>query len=192
MSEHEFLDWLNQEPRMIKENPDKSLYVPISCVQEDLMTGFRGNTKFELIREVIGKGSMVGVGRLHYKLPHTNEWVWQDGSASLPFKASLRLDFPALGSHIMLNAAKKIGRRFGQLLNRDKDDAPIDLPVTQVEKTVDKEKERMELVLKDCKTKQELETFHMVVPKNLKKLYNSLLKSLPDETTSDTDTDKTN
>jgi hypothetical protein len=121
-----YLDWLNEHPRIVKQNPDGSDYVPISCVQEDLMEGFFGHTKMELLRETILSHGLSGVGRLHYKHPVTGEWLYQDGSASIPFVMGMRLDFPRLGSMILLNCAKKIGNRFGQKLNRDQDDSPIE------------------------------------------------------------------
>jgi hypothetical protein len=113
------LSWLNSPPREIQKNDDDSEYVPIQIVQEDLQEGFKGQTKFELLREVVTKDWIYGVGRLHYRDPVTKEWLSQDGSAAVPQRGNLRLDFPALGAHILLNAAKKIGKRFGQELNRE-------------------------------------------------------------------------
>lgn len=117
--------FVNAEPRIVKDNPDGSQYVPISTVQEDLYELFFGQTKFELLRESFHKEDLSGVGRLHYLHPVSNEWLFQDGSASIPFQKGMRLDFPSLGSHILLNCAKKIGRRFGMFLNRDREDAPV-------------------------------------------------------------------
>lgn len=127
MSEEEYYDYLNKEPVVTKTNPDGSYYCPISYVQEQLMQLYRGNTKFELLRENIGTKGSYGVGRLHYKVPYSGEWLFQDGSASIPHDKGMRLDFPALASHIMLSCAKKIGKVFGRDLNRDIEDAPIQL-----------------------------------------------------------------
>lgn len=121
-----YLDWLEESPRIVKDNADGSEYVPISCVQEDLMTGYGGNTKMELLRERYHSEGLSGVGRLHYKHPVTGEWLFQDGSASIPFSKGMRLDFPSLSGHIVLSCAKKIGKRFGRDLNRDIEDAPFD------------------------------------------------------------------
>jgi hypothetical protein len=125
-AEKKYINWINEDPRIVKLNDDNSEYVPISCVQEDLLIGYNGYTKMELLREAYHSEGLSGVGRLHYKHPITGEWLFQDGSASIPFNKGMRLDFPSLAGHIMLSCAKKIGRRFGQMLNRDKDDSPVD------------------------------------------------------------------
>ena len=126
MTEQEYNSWLNELPRIVKQNADGSEYVPISCVQEDLFVGYGGYTKMELLRESYHSEGLSGVGRLHYKHPISGEWLFQDGSASLPFQKGMRLDFPNLSSHIILSCAKKIGVRFGRDLNRIAQDAPID------------------------------------------------------------------
>lgn len=117
--EKEYLSWLNELPRETKQNPDGSWYVPISIVQEDLLHGYRGSTKFELFQSYNTAGYLFGTGRLHYRHPGDHEWLFQDGMASIPYTGNHRLEYPALGAHILLNAAKKIGIRFGQQLNRD-------------------------------------------------------------------------
>jgi hypothetical protein len=113
----------------IKQNPDGSLYLPISYIQPLLYEIYQGYTKMELIRETIHGKGITGVGRLHYKHPISNEWLYQDGSAGLPHGYGLRLDLPSLGTHIMLNAVKKIGNCFGQSLNRDREDLPVEQEV---------------------------------------------------------------
>ena len=129
--EQDYLNWLNEPPRVIKQNDDGSEYVPISCVQEDLLEGYKGNTKMELLRESYHSEGLSGIGRLHYKHPISGEWLFQDGSASIPFNQGMRLDFPSLSGHIMLSCAKKIGPRFGQKLNRDlEDDQVLNEPLT--------------------------------------------------------------
>lgn len=117
--EKEYLSWLNEDPRETKQNPDGSWYVPISIIQEDLLSGYRGYTKFELFYITSTEGFLYGTGRLNYRHPVSLEWLSQDGMASISYTGNHRLEYPALGAHILLNAAKKIGIRFGQQLNRD-------------------------------------------------------------------------
>lgn len=134
MTKAQYLKWINEDPRVIKDNSDGSKYVPISCVQEDFMTGYGGNTKMELLRESYHSQGLSGIGRLHYLPPGSKEWLFQDGSASIPFDKGMRLDFPKLSSMIMLSCAKKIGKRFGQHLNRDIEDQPMDASDTFIDK----------------------------------------------------------
>lgn len=112
------LAWLNKEPREVRTNPDKSLYVPIHIVQADLLEMCQGRTSFEILSTTENHEWLSGCGRLHYVDPISKEWLFQDGMAAVSNTGNLRLDYPALGAHILLNAAKKISSRFGQNLNR--------------------------------------------------------------------------
>ncbi len=117
--QQKYLAWLNKEPREVLLAPDKSAeYVPIQIVQEDLLEGYKGQTKFEIHLYQAGEGWWYGSGAIHYRDPVSKEWLFQAGQAAVPKSKSFNLDFPALGAHILLNACKKIGKRFGRDLNR--------------------------------------------------------------------------
>jgi hypothetical protein len=78
---------------------------------------------------------------------------------------------------ILLSCAKKFGRVFGRDLNRAKDDAP--LPIIKIEKPEQStEEKRMQLLIEDSTDAKELESYRLVIPKNLKKQYESKLKQL--------------
>ncbi len=173
--ENDYLAWLNQEPRIKKENTDGSEYVPISCVQEDLFFGFCGNTKFELLRENLHNKGLVAVGRLYYQHPISKEWLHQDGSAALPYMGGLHLDFPNVHARVLLSCAKKISRRFGQALNRDLEDAPIDI-IEEIDGETPEVK-RMRLLIEGSKTMEELAGYKKQVPKQLLPHYMMKLKS---------------
>jgi len=179
-NENDYLTWLNENPRVVKENPDKSEYVPISCVQEDLFFGFGGNTKFELQRESLHNKGLVAVGRLYYKHPFSGEWLFQDGSAALPYMGGLHLDFPNVHARVLLSCAKKISRRFGQMLNRDLEDAPIVVPVDPMEgiDELSPLHKRIVKMISQSKTLVELATYKKDVPKELMPTYMNKVKEL--------------
>lgn len=163
--------YINSEPRLVKENPDNSKYVPIGTVQEDLYEIYNGLTQFELTRESYHKGGLSGVGRLYYFHPVLKIWLFQDGSSSVPFVMGMRLDFPNLGSRILLSAAKKIGARFGQKLNRDKEEQTLyyDNPEPTAEE------KRWIKMIDDCKTTKDIERYKENIPEEMKYYYDQKL-----------------
>lgn len=89
----------------------------------------------------------------------------------------LPLATPKAASMAFKNAARKIGKLFGNSLNRGLDEAI--LPEVQIEKeTPDRAEQRYKILIDDCKTKEELKTYQFVVPANLKDYYNQKMKSL--------------
>jgi hypothetical protein len=166
--------YISADPRIVKQNVDGSDYVPITIVQEDLFEVYNGLTKMELLRETFHKGGLSGIGRLHYFHPVLKIWLFQDGSASIPFMGGMRLDFPNLGSRVLLSAAKKIGKRFGQLLNRDREEQTLyfDNPEPTVEE------KRWMAMINDCKTTSALEKYKEQIPEEMKGYYEQKLIKL--------------
>lgn len=133
-----YLDDISREPleAMIRKNKDEFLYIPLSIVQAELRLIYGGMTKWEMVEVGGNKEVIWGYGKLHYKIPN-GEWLFQTGTASLPVSNKMRLIYPSLESHCILNAAKKIGPWFGQNLNRDKEDEMAEeVPVVQVTEDV--------------------------------------------------------
>lgn len=89
----------------------------------------------------------------------------------------LSLATPKAASMAFKNAARKIGRLFGNSLNRGLDEAV--LPEIQIEKeTPDRAEQRYKILIDDCKTIDELKTYQFVVPSKLKDYYNQKMKTL--------------
>jgi len=138
---------------MLVTNSDGYLYIPITIIQAELMLIYEGYTKWEMLRDVVTEKGVWGVGKLHYRLPFGDqEWLFQTGTASIPITKRLRLSYPSLEVHCILNAAKKIGPWFGQNLNRDKEelDEETEIPI------VNKATERLEVLIENAKTIEDL------------------------------------
>lgn len=128
----ELLLELDKEPDEVKENEDKSKYVAISTVQSTLDKLF-GYYSWNFEKETFGRSQAIGKGLLIVTFPN-GAVITKSGTAGIELNNIMKLDYPRLETMCMLNAAKKLGRRFGRELNRMSDDAP--LPVTQLrEKT---------------------------------------------------------
>ena len=166
---------INSEPleEMVKSNADGSKYIPISIIQKQLYAFF-GHTHWEMLRENVHKSGISGVGVLRFKPPFLDEWVSVTGTAAISYKGGIRLDFPALEGHAILNAAKKIGVWFGRDLNRNIEDAPY-----QEEPVIDRAKLRLLDLINDSVTIEELAKHKELSLKyELTKEYMDKLKSL--------------
>ena len=137
MTQNQYIEAISREPlpHMIKEGTGYR-YIPKSILQRELLKIYDGFTRWEMLRETVVNNGLWGTGRLEYKHPVTNEWLYVTGTASLPHDKNMRLNFPNLEAHCMINACKKIGVWFGQTLNKDQEDAMPDeeLPVIQQSK----------------------------------------------------------
>ena len=170
MDNQEYIALISREPTpdMISEKRDKDgnllyKYIKKSILQRELLNLYQGCSKWEMLRESVIKGGMWGTGILHVKLPFNGEWVYYTGTASLPHEKKLRLGFPSLEAHCMINACKKIGPYFGQNLNIDEEDAILDdeVPETNIEH------ERWEKLIDDCNSPEELAVYKPQIPKEL-------------------------
>jgi hypothetical protein len=161
-------------PEMIRQNNDGSLYIPISVIQDQLLFIYDGFTQWTMERESFTKGGLIGVGILKYKHPIMGDWLSVSGTAAIPWRGGLRLDYPSLEGHCILNAAKKIGVWFGQNLNRETDDAPY-----QEHEIESRESDRIKDLIDGCETMEELAKFKDQASKQgAKKYYIDKLKSL--------------
>lgn len=135
MTQAEYIHAISREPleTMIREKEGYK-YIPISVIQPELLLVYQGLTKWEMTKDVVTPNGLWGIGVLHYKLPFGDrEWVFQSGTASIPISKKMRLSYPSLEAHCMMNAAKKIGPWFGQNLNRgEEDEEDGEIPVVQV------------------------------------------------------------
>lgn len=180
MTNKEYIDLISREPTpdMISEAKNKAgeveyRYIKKSILQRELLKIYNGCIKWEMLRESIVKNGMWGTGILHIKLPFNGEWVYFTGTASLPHEKKLRLGFPSLEAHCMINACKKIGIWFGQTLNIDEEDVIIDDEISDI----NLEHERWEALIDDCNTPEELSVYKSQIPKELTKFYMDKLKS---------------
>ncbi len=185
-----YIQQISKEPTkdMVREFKNKAgeveyLYIPKSIIQKELLSIYEGHTKWEMLRETVGKVGMYGTGILHYKHPVSGEWLFVTGTASLPHEKKMRLQFPNLESHCFLNAVKKIGVWFGQTLNLNDEDAMPD-DVTQLDDISEEERATsLAESLAFCKTMEELKSYRLVVyakgtSHELKELYETRLREL--------------
>lgn len=190
MNNETYVALISREPdkAMVREMKNKKgeveyLYLPKSIIQKELLSIYEGHTKWEMLRETVGKVGMYGTGILHYKHPVSGEWLFVTGTASLPHEKKMRLQFPNLESHCFLNAVKKIGVWFGQTLNLNDEDAMPD-DVTQLDEISPEERATsLAESLAFCKTMEELKSYRLVVyakgtSHELKELYETRLREL--------------
>jgi len=191
MTHQEYITLISREPtvEMVKEVKNKKgeleyRYIPKSILQRELLTIYDGHTKFEMLRETVGKSGMYAVGLFHYKHPVSGEWLFVSGTASLPHDKHLRLGFPNLESHCFLNAVKKIGPWFGQTLNTSQEDAmPDEDDMKGEEPTAEETATTTSQQLINCTTLEDLKSYRLVVyaktsPKELQELYETRLRQL--------------
>ncbi len=185
-----YIDRISKEPTndMVREMKNKKgeveyLYLPKSIIQKELLNIYEGHTKWEMLRETVGKVGMYGTGILHYKHPVSGEWLFVTGTASLPHEKKMRLQFPSLESHCFLNAVKKIGVWFGQTLNlKDEDAMPDD--TVQLDQISDEERATsLTESIAFCKTVNDLKSYRLVVygkgtPPEIQELYETKLREL--------------
>jgi len=186
----EYIDLISREPtaEMVKEVRNKKgeleyRYIPKSILQRELLTIYNGHTKFEMLRETVGKTGMYGTGLFHYKHPVSGEWLFVSGTASLPHDKKMRLGFPNLESHCFLNAVKKIGIFFGQCLNTSQEDEMPDDDAMGEEPTPEQAVENLMQQLINCKTESELKDYRYPAyarssPKEVQELYETRLRQL--------------
>lgn len=175
----DFLKSINSEPNPehIRKNDDGSLYIPISITQDLLDEIFLGMWSFEVTSVTFGRRWARGNGKMTCINPANGVPIVRNGDACIALTGNMRTDSPRLEAMILLSCAKKFGKVFGRDLNRAKDDAP--LPAYKIEKTdYTKEEERLKALIEDCKDLEELMTYHLVVPKSLKKLFEKKVKEL--------------
>lgn len=178
----QFISDLNADPNPshISKNDDGSLYIPISITQNLLDEVFLGMWSFEMKETHFGKTFARGSGVMTVTNPINGEKITRNGDAGIILIHNMRTDSPRLEAMVLLSCAKKFGRIFGRDLNRTKEDAP--LPVVKLEKS-DKtaEEKRLEVLIQECDTLEELKTYKLLITSGLKKTYQSKLKQLSDD-----------
>ena len=170
MTSAEYIDLISREPlpEMITEVKNKSgelqyKYIKKSVLQDELLKIYCGNTSWEMLRETVTAKGMYGIGKFSYKHPETGEWLHVTGAASIPMDKKMRLVFPSLESHCLLNAVKKIGKWFGQTLNNEVDDKMPDEVPDEEELTPEQRELSLRETIAFCKTAEELKSYRMVV-----------------------------
>lgn len=164
------------DPSHIQKNDDGSLYLPISYIQQHLDNVFLGLWSFTVNERVFGRKWARGSGVMEVIYP-TGHKIVRNGDAAIILTGNMRTDSPRLEAMILLSCAKKFGKTFGRDLNRTKDDAP--LPTIKIERSdPTTEEKRMALLIEDSTDIKDLESYRLVVPKSLKKQYESKLKQL--------------
>ena len=166
MTNKEYIDLISREPTpdMISEAKNKAgeveyRYIKKSILQRELLNIFQGHTKWDMERDTVTKGGLWGKGVLHYKNPVSGEWLFVSGTASLPHEKKMRLNYPSLESHCMINACKKIGVWFGQTLNISEEDAMPDEDLGDDEQGIEDDAKNVIEKLKEYSNKEDAQEF---------------------------------
>jgi hypothetical protein len=166
---------LNNEPpeKWIKTHPfiKGYRYIPIDKIEYLLRKIFK-QYRVEILREGTSFNGVYVVVRLHYLNPVTNTMEWHDGIGACQLQTAkgtspadlininngaLSMAFPIAKTIALKDASDHFGKLFGCDLNR-KDTIPFEMDKSVVDKTKQKETERIKLLIEDCKTKEELIT----------------------------------
>ena len=180
MTYQEYLTQIGEQPTadMISEHRNSHgeveyRYIRKSVLQAQLNTIYSGNIRWQMLRETITNNGLFGAGVLEVKHPVSGEWLSFTGVASLPHDKTLRLNYPRLEAHCMVNACKKIGPWFGQTLNVEEDD--------ELEETIDETpsttEEKLEILIESASTLEELSQYKKDLPSHLKIKYMAKLRA---------------
>lgn len=178
MTNEQYLNLIGQTPRpeMICEHRNENgdleyRYIRKSVLQIELIKLYNGNVRWEMLREVVTTNGMYGAGKLEVKHPVSGEWLHYTGVASLPHDKSMRLNYPRLEAHAMINACKKIGPWFGQTLNVEDDEVEF------LHETINVVEEKLEILIERAESLEQLSQYKKDLPSHLKVKYMSKLKS---------------
>lgn len=166
------------KPEKIKKHQGY-LYIPISSVEKDLQRYFFGLIQFEIKSYTQIFNEFVVHARIKTFHPVLKQWLNYDGigagmfqqDAGTPIQDFMtfkkgnagKLTVPNAYAEALKNAAKKIGKRFGSDLNRKEEDVaeyePFlkSQPATTDEKKHQKEVDRINHLIQDSQTMEELE-----------------------------------
>lgn len=176
MTDQEYIDWVNQDPRSVEQGNGYK-YIKKSILQKELLELYKGHIKWEMLRETVSRNGLWGVGILHFKHPVSSEWLYLSGTASIPLIKSMRLSYPSLEAQVFKNAVKKIGPRFGQLLNiEQEDEEPEDDALPEEENN--RSDDGWVKMIQDCKTLEELVGYKDRLPSKLMPEYMKQVRKL--------------
>lgn len=150
-----YIELISQEPlhEMIKQG-EGYLYIPKSILQRELRIIYNGLTMWTMLRDTVSKNGLWGTGSISVKHPETGDWLYYTGTASIPHLKVMRLNYPNLEAHAFINACKKIGPWFGQNLNLNIEDAPIEALETENVQPEDIEMTRLKKLVMDAPTQE--------------------------------------
>ena len=132
-------DWIKQHP-LIKDKTGKPIeYLPIDKV-DWLLKKLIMRYKWEVVSTEDILNGVKATVRLHYFHPVLSEWMFHDGVGADPYKldqgaakndlskvksGAIQMAVPNSVTYAKKNAAKNLGRVFGQDLSRDDEDFQI-------------------------------------------------------------------
>jgi hypothetical protein len=172
-------EWIKKKKSIIGENNYE--YNDIEVIESILMGVFEDWYYDFMFAPVIttdknGGASVTVTVKLYGMFPRELNYVCRVGVATEYVSSikMLQLATPKAASMAMKNAAKKFGQIFGSSLNRGIED--VELPSVQLEKT--SRSDSYEEVLKNAKTKAEVESCkYMLITPELKALYAKKIKT---------------
>lgn len=173
-------EWIKKKKSIIGENNYE--YNDIEVI-ESVLTGVFEDWYYDFMFAPVittdknGGASVTVTVKLYGMFPRELNYSCRVGIATEYVSSIklLQLATPKAASMAMKNAAKKFGELFGASLNRGIEDA--ELPSVQLEKT--SRSDSYEEVLKNAKTKAEVESCkYMLITPELKALYAKKMKTL--------------
>jgi len=182
MTIEEYNNLINQPPTKTEVSEDgEFLLVPISVLEPDLNFVYNGRVQFIINSQTELFGSICMT--ISLLIFHPVDLIWQrfDGTAAIQINSvqqgewenttkiknvnDIKTAIAACYSEAIKNASKRIGPRFGQSLNRQKNNAKM----TQKEITAKKKKtadERVLHLIEDCESIMELNEIMKELPNN--------------------------
>lgn len=181
-----------------KPDPKKILkhqgyeYIPISAIEKDLDKLYFGLVQYECISFKQIFNEVACHARIKVFHPVINQWMHYDGLGSAVLQQDKdtkvsdfhlfkkpnagQLTYPKAYAEAIKNAAKKIGKRFGADINRTFEDNYEPLNVSK--KPLDKEDDRLYLLIQDCNTEKELRDLEKHIPETLTDAFNVKMDQL--------------
>lgn len=190
----EFKTRLNQPPpeAWLETHPMvNAKYLPIDKTELMLDRIFQ-DYKIEIVREGTMFQSCYVTVRVHYMHPVLGEWRFHDGTGASPVQkdkntkfsietikdAGVQMALPIAKSMAIKDACDHLGKLFGRDVNR-KTSISFQGTYMDNDKPIDKESERVILLLNGCKTKKDLQRlFGNCTTIEQKELYDKLFSKL--------------
>lgn len=196
-NENEFQILLNQEPpkEWVKTNDlaNGSKYIPIDKV-EYLLTRLFVKWRVQVLDYKVIANSVAVHVRLFYTSPITGEELHQDGLGAAPMQtnkganatdftqiknSAVQMSLPAAETYAIKDAAEKIGRIFGKDLNRKDLMAYENLTGRFNVMTKEEiENKRLEKLIENARTREDLEKFEKYVTEAVKPLFKTKMAEL--------------
>lgn len=130
---------IGPDKRWLQKTPDgKAWHIPVGIIENELRKDFAGLVQFEIISERRELNEYIVTARIRVFHPVIMQWMNYDGIGAVQItqdkdaalasfnetkkKNALQLNAPKAYAEALKNAAKKIGKKYGADINRDREE----------------------------------------------------------------------